>query len=62
MFCRKFKNIPFGSNFWFLHWWNILYFIWKFGTDKVSILQPKYLEKWSQRDFTDVNLAESAVE
>ena len=38
----------------FLHRWNTVYFIRKFGR-AVSILSTKYLDKWSQSDFTDAN-------
>ena len=46
IFCGTFENVHFKYNFWFLHWWNILYFIWKFGTDSFNFIHTKcYL--WS---------------
>ena len=48
----------------FLHWWNILYFYFLSGNLKriVSILSIKYLDKWSQSDFTDESSGRASVE
>ena len=32
------KTIILDLFFWFLHLWNILYFIWKFGTDSFNFI------------------------
>ena len=38
IFWRTFKNVHFGSNFCFLHLWNILWFIRKFETDSFNFI------------------------
>ena len=49
IFWRTFKNGHFGSNFCFLHLWNILYFSWKFGTDSFNFIHKiprEMITKW----------------
>ena len=36
--CRTLKRVYFGSNFCFLHRWNIMYFILNFGTDSCNLI------------------------
>ena len=49
--CRTFKNVHFGPNF--LHWRNILYFIWKFGT--YNFIHKIFRETVTRWFYCDVN-------
>ena len=55
IFWRTCKNVHFGSNFWFFCTCGIFCTLSGNLERIVSILSTKYIEKWSQSDFTDVN-------